>query len=139
MYIKHCLASAIRWLTGLLTRKTIPRTRDVEKFHRKRPSITNVCRYRGAGNPPPLTWKACDPATIRCFKAVLTCPNGHTMTLRAHAIESNGAVSPSVVCRTTGCAFHDFVRLTDWDLGRLAAGNRGAGDSRQSVEYPRTE
>lgn len=80
-----------------------------------------LTRYRGAGNPPPLHWKACDPSTIMRFKAVLTCPGGHGLTLRTHRIESNGAVRPSVICQFPGCQFHDFVRLRDWDLGQLGS------------------
>lgn len=120
MHIKRPLTSAIRWLAKLWKRMNNVGVRDLARFHRKPPVTTNVCRYRGAGDPPPLHWKACDPSTIRRFRALLTCPGGHIMTLRARTIESSGTVWPSVVCRSLGCGFHDFVRLIDWDLGRLS-------------------
>ena len=120
MRIKHCLGSAIRRLTGFWKPQIKPSGGAPKTSLRRHAPIT-VARYRGAGNPPPLHWKACDPSTIMRFKAVLTCPSGHGLTLRTHRIESNGAVRPSVVCQFPGCQFHDFVRLRDWDLGRLGS------------------
>jgi hypothetical protein len=75
--------------------------------------------HRGDGAAPPLQWKKCHPATIRRFKAEITCPFGHTLTLRAHIITTDGRVRPSVVCHSLGCEFHEFVQLKDWDSGQL--------------------
>jgi hypothetical protein len=81
----------------------------------RRPFPTiSVPRHGGPGNPPPLHWKPCNPSTASRFKALLSCPDGHLMTLTAHMIESNGTVRPSVVCHTAGCGFHSFLVLTDW-------------------------
>jgi predicted RNA-binding Zn-ribbon protein involved in translation (DUF1610 family) len=47
--------------------------------------------------------------------ACVTCPNcGNAMSLREHRIAENGAVSPSVVCPTESCTFHEFVTLEEW-------------------------
>jgi hypothetical protein len=47
--------------------------------------------------------------------ACVTCPTcGVAMSLREHQIADNGAVSPSLVCPTEGCTFHEFVTLEDW-------------------------
>lgn len=70
-------------------------------------------------DPPPLHWAPCHPATIRRFKASMTCPNGHGLTLRGHTIAGNGDVSPSVVCPVAGCSFHEFVRLERWSFGAV--------------------
>jgi hypothetical protein len=57
--------------------------------------------------------------TVWHFKASMTCPNGHGLTLRGHSIASNGDVAPSVVCPDRGCAFHAFVRLERWSFGAI--------------------
>jgi hypothetical protein len=121
MRIKHWVGSAMQWFAGFFKGRIIAPIPGLKRSRRKRPPITVAPRYRGIGNPPPLHWKECDRSTVMRFKAVLTCPHGHSMTLRAHMIESNGTVRPSVICRSAGCGFHDFVRLRDWDLGRLVA------------------
>ncbi len=47
--------------------------------------------------------------------ACVTCPNcGNPMSLKEHTIAANGAVSPSLVCPTEGCQFHEFVILEEW-------------------------
>ena len=47
--------------------------------------------------------------------ANLSCPLcGAVASLSQHAIAADGAVSPSVVCPSDICAFHEFVTLTDW-------------------------
>lgn len=65
--------------------------------------------------PPKMQWSHCHPSTARVFKASMTCPNGHTLTLRNHSISQEGNVSPSVVCPGTGCGFHEWVRLDGWN------------------------
>ena len=72
-----------------------------------------------SADPPPMHWAPCHPSTVRRFKASMTCPNGHGLTLRGHSIASNGDVSPSVVCPELGCAFHEFVRLKRWSFGAM--------------------
>ena len=83
------------------------------------PPVVILRLHRGEGAAPPLQWKKCHPSTIRRFKAELTCPFGHTLTLRAHRITMDGRVRPSVICHSPGCPFHEFVRLKDWDGGYL--------------------
>jgi hypothetical protein len=79
-----------------------------------------VSRYSGPADPPPMRWKACHPSTRRRFKAELTCPFGHGITLKGHSVSSDGSVKPSVVCRAPGCTFHEIVQLRDWDMGEVA-------------------
>ena len=110
MRIKHWLSSAIRWLIGFSERQIKSPVGGLKPSLPGRSPI-NVPRYRGVGDPPPLYWKACDPSTVMRFKAVLTCPRGHCLTLRVHTIEASGIVWPSVVCQFRECEFHDFVRL----------------------------
>jgi hypothetical protein len=82
-------------------------------------SALKLKRWTGSDRPPRLMWKDCHPRTRATFKAELTCSNGHSVSLRGHSIASDGRVSPSVVCRTTGCDFHDFVSLDGWSAGAL--------------------
>ena len=86
----------------------------------RRYTVKAIPRYFGRDDPPPLTWKACHPSTISRFKAELTCPDGHGMTLKGHTVSSDGTVKPSVVCPKHGCSFHEFVRLIDWDFGQVS-------------------
>ena len=48
------------------------------------------------------------------------CSNGHLASIADHLIADNGHVSPSLVCPTEGCNFHEFVILEDWlpNVGR---------------------
>lgn len=52
--------------------------------------------------------------------AVVTCPNGHGMSVGGapfgsrHTIGSDGTVSPSVVCPRSGCGWHVMLRLAGW-------------------------
>lgn len=70
-------------------------------------------------DPPPMQWSPCHPRTAQRFKASMTCPNGHGLTLRNHAISRDGVVMPSVVCPKQGCSFHEFVRLDRWIYGEI--------------------
>jgi len=78
-----------------------------------RPRI-RVAHWRGIGSAPPGHWNACHPSTEHIFKAELTCPRGHRLTLKGHSISEAGQVQPSVVCRHPGCDFHEFVVLDNW-------------------------
>jgi hypothetical protein len=42
------------------------------------------------------------------------CPKGHLGMLSAHTIGADGTVTPSVVCPTEGCGFHEYIKLKDW-------------------------
>lgn len=66
-----------------------------------------------------LSWKPCHPSTMDRFKAQMSCPRGHGLVLKNHSIDSAGRVQPSVVCKTEGCDFHEYVRLKDWNFGPL--------------------
>lgn len=100
-------------IPGSLEHKTV--TPQIKRY-----SVKSIPRYFGLNDPPPLTWKSCHPSTIARFKAELTCPNGHGMTLKGHVIRSDGTVTPSVVCPMPGCNFHEFVRLIDWKFGQIS-------------------
>ena len=48
--------------------------------------------------------------------AHVSCPKcGQTASLCDHTIFPNGTVKPSLVCPWTGCNFHAYVVLEDWD------------------------
>jgi hypothetical protein len=68
---------------------------------------------------PPGYWAPCHPQTLRRFKASIACPKGHQISLLNHSISEHGAVTPSVICLTPGCTFHEFIRLEDWDFGSV--------------------
>ncbi len=70
-------------------------------------------------DPLPMQWAPCHPSTIRHFKASMTCPYGHGLTLGNHSIAATGKVLPSVVCPSPGCSFHAYVRLDRWTFGAL--------------------
>jgi hypothetical protein len=78
-----------------------------------------IARFEGLGDPPAGHWKHCHPSTMKRFKAEMTCPNGHGLVLKSHAIKPDGIVFPSVVCQARGCTFHEFVLLRGWDKGEL--------------------
>lgn len=65
------------------------------------------------------SWKSCHPRTRKRFKAEMVCGNGHRLVLSGHSVDADGTVAPSVVCRVPECDFHDFVRLLDWQGGKL--------------------
>jgi hypothetical protein len=95
---------------------------DTAPVFGRRYRVLNVerCEVSG-GPPPPMRWIPCHPSTITTFKATMTCPEGHTITLRHHSIAPDGAVTPSVVCKTHDCSFHSFVRLVGWTFGEVKA------------------
>lgn len=69
--------------------------------------------YAAPFEEPPNTWK---PIFWRgkLHSAIYTCPKGHVGLLDEHTILADGTVSPSVVCTTHDCTFHDYIRLEGW-------------------------
>lgn len=56
-------------------------------------------------------WKRPDGGTA----VEMTCPRCHrTARLSAHTVDADGKVSPSVVCPTPNCGFHEWVQLECW-------------------------
>lgn len=78
-----------------------------------------IKRYDGALDPPPGHWKPTHISTRTRFKAQMTCSEGHGLVLKNHTIDDEGKVSPSVVCKTSSCSFHEFVLLDGWDFGNI--------------------
>lgn len=107
------LATLWKWLVSQFVQAPVS---DRDPF---RPDALAIPRYARAGDIPPLHWRACHPSTIKRFKAEMTCSRGHHLVLKGHSIMDDGQVSPSVVCSHAGCNFHTFVRLEEWDFGRL--------------------
>lgn len=70
-------------------------------------------------NPPAGSWSPCHPSTMIRFKASMTCPEGHGLTLKGHHIFADGRVHPSVICPVPSCSFHEFVTLKGWTFGEL--------------------
>ena len=65
-------------------------------------------------------WRPAAKAMEHIFKAIVTCPDcGFESSLREHTIDAGGVVHPSLVCPGEGCAFHEFVRLEDWNKREL--------------------
>lgn len=58
--------------------------------------------------------RARDLATVG-VKAVASCPNGHSGSLRTHTILANGNVEPSYLCLHAECGFHEWVWLEGWN------------------------
>lgn len=51
--------------------------------------------------------------------ASITCPDCESIAaLVDHSIETNGVVTPSVVCPVDGCDFHEMVILVGWGGGK---------------------
>jgi hypothetical protein len=110
------LKALIRLLRSYFKR---PQAHHPQQVRNELPRRVAIPLYSGAGDPPPGFWKECSGATVYRFKAELTCPFGHGMTLKGHEVEENGSVSPSVVCPIRGCEFHEFVVLAGWRHGRV--------------------
>jgi hypothetical protein len=70
-------------------------------------------------SPPKGEWSPCHLSTMHRFKASMTCPNGHGISLLNHSIRADGRVEPSVVCLASGCSFHRFVWLKGWEFGHI--------------------
>lgn len=73
--------------------------------------------YPRSTNHLPGTWNLLiarekKSATFTC----LLC--GEVGTLEDHEIEPDGTVSPSVVCPTPDCEFHEWIQLEGWNNGQ---------------------
>ena len=63
---------------------------------------------------PPLTWRGARQADgVRT--AIAVCRFGHQASLSKHTIAADGAVTPSVVCPTANCSWHEVVKLIGWE------------------------
>lgn len=112
-----------RWLGWLLPERrerpappAKPAPKEIKTYEPRR---ILVPRHASGGDTPPLRWSPCHPSTLARFKAEMTCPSGHGLTLRSHRIDAAGAVSPSVVCPVKACSFHEYVMLDEWSFGQL--------------------
>lgn len=47
-------------------------------------------------------------------KAILTCPKCGQFGSLNHEIAPDGTVTPSMVCTTKDCGFHDMGKLVGW-------------------------
>lgn len=66
--------------------------------------------------PGPLTWRMIkDYHPDRSLVPVIACNAGHESVLRTHTVSAAGEVSPSLVCPTKGCKFHEYATLEGWD------------------------
>jgi hypothetical protein len=110
-----------RWLNILFAwiRSLFGRQRPEPQAYRPARPVTVMYLPEVTPDPPPMHWAPCHPLAFRRFKASMTCPHGHGLTLRGHSIAQNGEVSPSVVCPFPGCNFHEYVRLDRWSFGAL--------------------
>ena len=80
--------------------------------------LVRIARFdQVTSDPPKMHWSPCHPSVVKRFKASMTCPNGHGLTLGGHTIDPDGTVHPSVVCPVRDCSFHEFVRLDGWSFG----------------------
>jgi hypothetical protein len=62
----------------------------------------------------PGTWKGLKTGAER--SASFTCPLcRQTGVLTNHTISAEGVVTPSLVCPTSGCTFHEFIELEGWE------------------------
>lgn len=58
----------------------------------------------------PGTWMPTDNG-----KAVISCPKCGQFGSLDHEIASDGTVTPSLVCTTKDCGFHDWGKLIGWE------------------------
>jgi hypothetical protein len=63
----------------------------------------------------PLTWWPVRIYGRERKTANIVCSQGHPGLITEHDIAPDGTVSPSVVCTTEGCSFHDYVKLEGWE------------------------
>jgi len=98
------------WIVGFFRKKPAARPSEI--------TYTDIPRWKTMTPKPPAGhWAPCHPATIKRFKASMTCPAGHGLVLKGHHIFDDGRVHPSVVCPDPGCSFHEFVKLEQWTFG----------------------
>ena len=115
------LQSIGRWIRLRLWPSRSPQpTASPSPFRRRPRKVLALARWEADGGAAPaLHWVPCHPATIARFKATVVCDRGHALTLKQHAVDAQGAVWPSVVCRAPGCEFHCYVRLERWTGGAI--------------------
>ena len=87
--------------------------------------ITTARSRSGPFEDVPNTWKPLNMPD-GSHSATYVCPNGHNGLLDAHKIDTDGVVTPSVVCEgypagfrfreapAEPCTFHDFLKLDGW-------------------------
>lgn len=122
--MRRFLVDFWQWLLRVVGRRVAPTNLPQPAFPERRPPDVPripIELYDGQGDPPALRWKLCHPQTAQKFKAHMTCDAGHPIVLKNHTIFANGNVHPSVICRTPGCQFHDFVVLREWTGGEIPA------------------
>jgi len=61
----------------------------------------------------PLRWQLVPAIPIPT--AVIVCANNHVGTLHDHKINTDGHVSPSVVCPEDDCDWHHIIQLVGWE------------------------
>lgn len=76
-------------------------------------------RWLGKGKKmytiPKNLWKPAKSYDGR-LTAIVNCPKCDARcALNNHQIAPNGDVSPSVVCPSPACNFHEFVTLNEWN------------------------
>ena len=72
--------------------------------------------YPASPEYKPGTWRFWDSGP-RGKTAAFVCPICGTLAMLIdHEIAPDGTVTPSVVCPTEGCDFHEFVRLEGWEV-----------------------
>ena len=70
-------------------------------------------RWKG----PNGSWFPVNPPKPIRSSAMVNCRDcGKTASLSDHTIAANGEVTPSLVCPTDGCSFHEFVTLVGWNV-----------------------
>ena len=56
---------------------------------------------------PNVWWKTGNLLSVKC-------PDCGGVGILSHEVNSEGVVSPSLVCPYDGCSFHRFVKLEGW-------------------------
>lgn len=72
-------------------------------------------RAPGGREVRPGEWRPLLLTGARQFTATVCCPTCETIhPIDGHRIASDGTVTPSLLCPTAGCSFHQFGRLEGW-------------------------
>ncbi|MES1197318.1 MAG: hypothetical protein ABUL55_01720 [Pseudomonadota bacterium] len=110
-----------QFFAGLFRPRRDKRQAPTQATYERKYQLQRIPRYDGKGQPPAGYWAPCHPATMRRFKAQMTCTAGHALALNSHSIAEDGRVFPSIVCRAPGCDYHEIVRLDGWNFGSISA------------------